>query len=85
MVELSKQERLHRAEEADRILNDDLCKEVMSDIRSDALNKLSIVDADNKNEIIRLQAVVQVVDSFQDGLSNFKLDADGLNEKSGPI
>lgn len=84
MAELTDEERIHRAQEAQRILNEDLCKEVMQNIKGDALEKLSRANPENTTEIIQLQAKIAVVESFQEGLESIILNAEGLNEKSGP-
>jgi hypothetical protein len=85
LAELTNEERIHRAQEAQRLLNEDLCKEVMQNIKRDAFEKLSRVDPENTTQIIHLQAKIAVVESFQDGLESIVLDAEGLNEKSGPL
>jgi hypothetical protein len=81
---LTNDERIHRAQEAQRILNEDLCKEVMQNIKWNALEELSRVDPEKTTEIIQLQAKIAVVESFQEGLESIVLNADGLNEESGP-
>ena len=84
MDNLTNEERIHRAQEAQRILNEDLCKEVMQNIKWNAFEKLSRANPENTTEIIQLQAKIAVVESFQEGLKSIVLNADGLNEKSGP-
>ncbi len=83
MIELTDDERLKRAEDAELMLNDPLCVEVMQTIKDDALAALSIVAADDTLTITRLQATIAVVDSFRGNLSDFITNVDGLTEKSG--
>jgi hypothetical protein len=85
LADLTNEERIHRAQEAQRLLNEDLCKEVMQNIKGDALEELSRADPENTIQIIQLQAKIAVVESFQEGLEYIILDAQGLNEESGPF
>lgn len=52
----------HLAEEADRLLNDDVLQMAFMIIKGDALQALATVDADNKTDILRQQAKVAVID-----------------------
>lgn len=84
MVELTNEERIHRAQEAERLLKEPLCVEVLQEIRSNALETLACIDPEKKIEITRLQATIAVVDDFRDGLGSIVINAEGLNEESGP-
>jgi hypothetical protein len=84
LAELTNEERIHRAQEAARLIKEPLCVEVLEEIRSNALETLACIDPDLKLEITRLQATIAVVDDFRDGLGSIVLNADGLSEESGP-
>jgi len=85
LAELTNEERIHRAQEAERLLKEPLCVEVLQEIRSNALEKLACIDPDQQIKITRLQATIAVVDNFRDGLGSIVINAEGLNEKSGPL
>lgn len=62
----SKAQQVERAERARYLLADDLFAEMLTSIRLDALNALAEVDPDDKNMILRHQAIVAVTGEIKD-------------------
>ncbi len=83
MNEFTSEQREHRAREAKRLLNEPLLAEVMDEIRHDAREKLATIDADDKNGILRLQAIDANMQALFDGLNAILLAGDA--SKSGGI
>lgn len=75
---MSKQDKLYKAEQARRILGEELVGEVLSGMRQDALEALAKAPVDEPNVILRLQAKITVIDDFCDSFEVFILDADEL-------
>ena len=55
----------HYAKEADRLLHDDTLNHALDTLRSEALEELASVDADNKTDIIRRQQMVLLIDEIR--------------------
>ena len=55
----------HYAKEADRLQNDDTLNYALDKLRSEALEELASVDADNKTDIIRRQQMVLLIDEIR--------------------
>lgn len=51
----------HYAKEAERLLTDEVLTAAFNKVRSEALEALALADADQKTEILRLQAIAGVV------------------------
>lgn len=51
----------HRAKEAKRLLNEPVLAEALEDMRAEALEALSEVDATNVGEVQKFQAMVKAV------------------------
>lgn len=78
-------EQEHLAREASRLLNDATLAKALNEIRLDALTTLAEVDAENANEIRRLQAIAGVCLEFVETLQQYviagsstKADGTGL-------
>lgn len=78
-------EQEHLAREASRLLNDATLAKALNEIRLDALTELAEVDAENANEIRRLQAIAGVCLEFVGTLQQYviagsstKADGTGL-------
>lgn len=69
----------HYAKEATRLLNDDVLAEAMTAVRTNALVALSTVDADNKTEILRLQAIANCLPDVVDALKSHIIAAGGMS------
>lgn len=59
-------EQEHLAREAERLLQDETLADAMTAVRTDALVALSVVDATNTNEILRLQAIANCLQEVRD-------------------
>lgn len=77
---MSKQDKLYKADQARRILGEELVGEVLSAMRQDTLEMLAKAPVDDPNSILRLQAKVSIIDDFCDSFEAFILDADELGE-----
>ena len=66
----------HLAKEADRLKNDPIFTQALSDIRADALNTLAGANADDKTAILRLQQRVAVIDEIHDVLGRYIIRAE---------
>lgn len=53
-------DRIHRAEAAHRLLNDDIFAEALTALRTEAFHALATADVDDKTALLRQQAVVRV-------------------------
>jgi len=69
----------HYAKEAERLLNDDVLAEAFTAVRMNALVALSTVDADNKTEILRLQAIAGILPDVVDALKSHIIAAGGMS------
>jgi hypothetical protein len=58
----------HYGKEADRLLNDDVLAHAFTEVRMRALADLAIVDADDKTQILRLQAKAGILSDVLDEL-----------------
>lgn len=58
----------HYANEAARLLSDEVLATAMTNVRTDALVKLSTVDASDTKEILRLQAIANCLADVRDQL-----------------
>lgn len=79
---MSKQDKLYKAEQARRILGEELVGEVLSGMRQDALETLAKAPIDEPSMIVALQAKITVIDDFCDSFEAFILDADELANNS---
>lgn len=73
----SKAQQVERAERARFLLSDDLFAEMLTTIRLDALNALAEVDPDDKNQILRQQAIVAVTGEIKSLLERCTLTTGG--------
>lgn len=78
----SSSEQIHRAEEAKQLLANDIFAEALTAIAEDALEQLTRIDPDDKNGIIRQQAIVQVARDLPTTLTAFILRT---GEKDGGV
>jgi len=69
----------HYRKEAERLLNDDVLAEAFTAVRMEALVALSTVDADNKTEILRLQALAGILPEVVDKLRSHIIAAGGMS------
>lgn len=77
---MSKTDKLYKAEQARRILGEELVGEVLSGMRHDTLEALAKADVEEPNLILRLQAKIVVIDDFCDSFEAFILDVDELGQ-----
>lgn len=75
---MNEQDKLYKAEQAKRILSEELVGEVLSGMRTDALEALAKADVSDTFWILRLQAKVAAIDDFCDGFEAFLLDAEDV-------
>lgn len=73
----------HLAKEAERLQSDELLIKALADIRADALNALATVDANNYQNIVKLQQKVAVVDEFRAMIARYIMAADVVQEDAG--
>lgn len=64
-------EQEHWAKEAARLESDETFNKAMDDIKAEALEKLSLANVEEPNEIIRLQQRVQVVEEIRSTLGMY--------------
>lgn len=69
----------HYRKEAERLLNDDVLAEAFTAVRMNALVALATVDADNKTEILRLQAMAGILPEVVDALRSHIIAAGGMS------
>lgn len=70
--------------EAERLLNDEFLQHALGEMRTDALDRLALADADDKTKILRFQQKVAVIDEVLDTLRGYILN--GINPAtSGPV
>lgn len=72
------QQRQYRFEQATRIMDEPIVRDVLAGLRNDALEALAQVAADDQISILRLQANVSVIDNFRDSFEAFILDGQEL-------
>ena len=70
--------------EADRLLNDEFLAFALAEMRSDALERLALSDADDKSKIIRFQQKVVVIDEVLATLKGYMLKSQ-KPATSGPV
>jgi hypothetical protein len=66
----------HLAKEADRLRADPIFNKALDDIRTEALNALSIANADDKTMILRHQQTVAVIHEIRTTLARYIMAAD---------
>lgn len=76
--QLTDQQRQYRFEQASRIMDEPIVRDVLTGLRNDALEALAQVAADDQVSILRLQANVAVIDNFRDSFEAFILDGQEL-------
>ncbi len=81
-MQRTRAEIIERAEQAKYLLGHDLLAEVLEEIRVDALFGLASVDADDKNKILKLQAVAAFTEEFVDKLKTYLI---ATGEQSGGV
>lgn len=72
--QLTDQQRQYRFEQAKRIMDEPIVRDVLAGLRNDALEALAQVAADDQISILRLQANIAVIDNFRDSFEAFILD-----------
>lgn len=76
----------HLAKEAARLLNDEVLLQAIADAQRDAMGSLVTVDADDKTEILRLQAQVKAFTEILDVLKIYVLRQSQNSEPlNGPL
>lgn len=59
------------AQQAMSLRDNEAFQASLSNIKTAALDKLSVIDVDDKNGILKAQATVQVVDAIRDDIDAF--------------
>lgn len=59
------------AQQAMSLRDNEAFQASLSNIKASALDKLSVIDADDKNGILKAQATVQVVEAIRDDIEAF--------------
>ena len=72
----------HLAKEADRLKNDPIFNRALDEIRAEALNELSLADANDRVLILRLQAKALIAVEIRNVLDRYIMAAD-VQENAG--
>lgn len=74
---MATREQEHLANEAQRLINDDVLNEALAQIKVAAYEALASTDADDKTAILRLQQTIAVIDDIGITLEGFILEGQG--------